>query len=99
MQENQVHIWAVGGCGGEIGSAFEGEVAKGLHSMTYVDTSRANLRDSTLGDDHIYIFKDAAGRELDGSGKKRDENAELIRKSQVLSISIRQVNLISWSLV
>ncbi len=78
MQENQVNIWAVGGCGGEIGSAFEGEVAKGLHSMTYVDTSRANLRDSALDDDHIYIFKDAAGRELDGSGKKRDENAELI---------------------
>lgn len=79
MQDNQVHLWALGGCGSEIASFFESSLNAGLR-LTYVDTSRSNIRDTTLGDEDIFIFTDASGKELDGSGKLRKENAKLIQE-------------------
>lgn len=77
--EKPIRIYALGGAGSNIAHFFEQDLDKGIHSMTYVDTSRANLKKFNIPNEEIYIFKNEHGQELDGAGKKRDEHAPLIQ--------------------
>jgi hypothetical protein len=75
-------LFACGGAGINIGSAFEnfrGHVEPGMASIStvYLDTSRSNLKPN-LAEDHIYILENANS---DGSGKERRQNSGPIMKS------------------
>ncbi len=78
---NTVKIYAAGGFGFNICNEltqFENKKNDGCAeiSICYVDTSRSNLIGKTFKEENLYIFDG-----IDGSGKKRDQNYELLAES------------------
>lgn len=49
-----------------------------LHPV-FLDTSRSNLQAHSIASAHVELVRAADGSEIDGSGKKRDENFPLIK--------------------
>ncbi len=89
----EVTLYACGGAGINVAKAFEqyrktgdnpqhNDEAFARINPVYIDTSRTNLNDGVANTDSIYIVKSSdpvSGQsELDGSGKKRSINAEVI---------------------
>lgn len=78
MEIGNIVIYACGGCGINISSWFEQYRSKapniGFASINpvYIDTSKSNIT-KTLNTDHTYTIEG-----LDGSGKVRRENAQII---------------------
>lgn len=76
---NRISLYAAGGTGANILLGLEDFEASipwlADRNICYVDTSDANLRKSALPSDSMYRFPGT-----DGSGKKRAENYELIRR-------------------
>ena len=78
---NTIKIYAAGGFGFNICNElaqFENKRNDGCAeiSICYVDTSRSNLIGKTFKEENLYIFDG-----IDGSGKKRDQNYELLAES------------------
>ena len=78
---NSVKIFAAGGFGINIASEltrFENKKNDGCAdiSLCFIDTSRSNLIGKQVNQDNLYIFEN-----VDGSGKKRDQNYELLNES------------------
>lgn len=76
-----VNIYACGGGGINVTAELEshrGATTPGFAQFNsyYIDTSRSNLSYKSIQPDCIYLFES-----VDGSGKKRRENAELISKN------------------
>jgi len=89
----EVTLYACGGAGINVAKTFEkyrregnspehNDEAFARINPVYIDTSRTNLSDGVADDKHIYIVKSTdpiTGQvELDGSGKKRSINADVI---------------------
>lgn len=75
--KGQVRLYAAGGCGTNIGAQLEEfrnkpEIAFASMDIVYVDTSKSNLR-SEIDPKNCYMLDG-----LDGSGKVRSENHEVI---------------------
>ena len=76
MSKTKMHIYGCGGAGINITRHTESRWDKedinveriAEYDKTYIDTSRSNIKDGMKADD-IYVIPN-----LDGSGKKRDEN-------------------------
>jgi hypothetical protein len=76
-----VNVYAAGGGGVNIVADMEGlrnQTDIGFASMLpcYIDTSRSNLHNKKLPEEAIYLFSD-----IDGSGKVRSANYEVISKN------------------
>lgn len=79
-KKGKVRIFACGGCGTNIANAFEefrgkSETGFGDLDVIYIDTSRSNLLNKKVDDNHCFLIEG-----LDGSGKIRSENYEEISK-------------------
>lgn len=77
-----INVYAVGGTGGNIASKIadlhdEKNVGFAELKTYFVDTSRSNLNKS-IPDNRVYIYKDQNGRLLDGNGKLRNSNYDII---------------------
>ena len=78
---NTIKIYAAGGFGFNICNElaqFENKRNDGCAeiSICYVDTSRSNLIGKTFKEENLYIFDN-----IDGSGKKRDQNYDVMSES------------------
>lgn len=78
-----ITVMACGGTGGNIASKFaefHDEHFDGFADLKtfFVDTSRSNMLKSTIPDDRIFMFKDKDGKPLDGNGKVRSSNYDVI---------------------
>lgn len=79
IDKNTIRIYGCGGCGSNIVRLLEN-----LHQIEgfakseicYIDTSRSNMRDNSIDASKVYIFEG-----VDGSGKVRAENHEVISKN------------------
>lgn len=77
-QKNKLRIWGCGGAGINIANNFDGmtPMENGAeYSVTYVDTSRSNLNAKGITGNCMVIDN------VDGSGKVRRENADVIGQS------------------
>ncbi len=77
QQKARIRIYSCGGAGMNIGQRFEArrnhdEIGFAGVDVTYIDTSRSNLR-SSIDPVHVYLLQG-----MDGSGKIRSENHEQI---------------------
>jgi cell division GTPase FtsZ len=98
---SKVNVYAIGGCGISIVSQLENEDMysgqNGVHAPTtfyYIDTSYSNLKKMNI-DDRIHVIDD-----LDGSGKKRDENYKIISehiKSILMKFPPADLNIVVHS--
>ncbi len=82
MADGKIRIYGAGGCGTNIAYQLvdsRDDEAIASFKLTFIDTSRSNLRES-ISLDNTYILED-----LDGSGKVRKEN------SVVIDGNIRQI--------
>lgn len=71
MKETKVMIYGAGGCGINIVHSKDWNVKDDNAAEThtsFIDTSKSNIKE-TMGKEQVYILPN-----LDGSGKKRDEN-------------------------
>ena len=78
---NTIKIYACGGAAANVVSGlsqFENKKNDGCAeiSLCYVDTSRSNFIGKQINQESVYIFEG-----VDGSGKKRDQNYELLSES------------------
>lgn len=78
--KGKVRLYAAGGCGVNIGVHLEefrnrNETAFAALDIVYVDTSRSNMRGSSIDQKDCYLLDG-----LDGSGKVRSENHEEISR-------------------
>ncbi len=75
---NNVSIFACGGCGINIVGTLPDSTsdAKAIATCYAIDTSKSNLHDSKFSSDNLYLFEG-----IDGSGKVRSENHEVIAKN------------------
>ena len=76
LNRNTVRIYACGGCGVNIGSRLEkyrnaSDPTLAAIDVSYIDTSRSNLKHLQVADDSTYLFP-----VIDGSGGIRKENAK-----------------------
>lgn len=76
LNRNTVRIYACGGCGVNIGSRLEQyrnatDPTLAQLNVTYIDTSRSNLKHLEVADNNTYLFP-----VIDGSGGIRKENAK-----------------------
>lgn len=79
INKKEVRIYACGGAGINIASKIEAHGKVELFapcSICYIDTSHSNLIGRNVDDNNSYLFNG-----LDGSGKVRAENAEIISKN------------------
>lgn len=88
LDHKKITILACGGTGCNISSKFvsyHGEKNDGFAELNtfFVDTSRSNLK-KEIGDDKIFLFKDHAGKLLDGNGKKRNDNYNIISETSTI---------------
>lgn len=79
LNRGQIRVYACGGCGSNIGSKLErfrgeSDPTLGELDITYIDTSRSNLKHLKVDEERTYLFE---GR--DGSGGIRRENANEIQ--------------------
>lgn len=93
-----VNIYAVGGTGINIGSAFLPYVGKAVDPVRglaevrtfFIDTSKSNLVGKDIPDNFIYIFDDE-GKLLDGNGKERkSKNYDVIKDSSKMNSILHQ---------
>ena len=86
-QKGKIRIYACGGTGTNIGLLLE-KYRNGNYpgfsnlDITYIDTSKSNGR-THIDDIHFYKIGEKSGKELDGSGKLRSENSDLIDESSL----------------
>lgn len=78
---NTLSLYACGGCGVNVVTAFTKFAGKFEHGFAqinpfFLDTSRSNLRNLDVPEDHVYVIDN-----VDGSGKKRDANYRVISES------------------
>lgn len=78
LQPNNVSIYAAGGAGLNIVAGLSALNASGAAAATAygIDTSKSNLRESKFSSDNLFLFEG-----VDGSGKVRAENHQLIAKT------------------
>ena len=74
-EKNTVNIFSVGGCGINVLKKLELTDEMANVKRCFVDTSMSNLRNVTVGEDEVFLFEG-----VDGSGKVRAENHEIIGK-------------------
>ena len=74
-EKNTVSILAVGGCGINLLKKLETTDEMANITRCFIDTSMSNLRNAKVDESEIFIFDG-----LDGSGKARTENHEVIGK-------------------
>jgi len=79
-KSNKVSIYACGGGGINIVSSLPSTTDASLAEATCyaIDTSKSNLRESKFSADNLYLFDG-----VDGSGKVRAENHEIIGKNML----------------
>ena len=78
MSKNKVSIYGVGGLGINILKALPEELSIGYAEIVpyYIDTSDSNMRNAKTTPENTYLFTG-----IDGSGKARSENHEVIAKN------------------
>lgn len=78
MSKNIVTVYSCGGCGANILKKMPTVSGEGMAKMVpyYIDTSLSNLRSAQVPAESVFLFEG-----LDGSGKVRAENHEVIAKS------------------
>ncbi len=78
MSKNKVSIYGLGGFGINILKAIPAELSVGYAEVSpyFIDTSPSNLRNANTTPENTYLFEG-----IDGSGKVRSENHEVIAKN------------------
>lgn len=75
-----IKIYACGGTGINLGyglAQYDDDPSLAQVSLTYIDTSRSDVRNKSINEDNFYHIKGAD----DGSGKRRDTNYEAIKRA------------------
>lgn len=80
MTNRNVTIYACGGAATNVVSKLSGDSGKGMaeYKSYFIDTSNSNMRKANINAEDVYLYEG-----LDGSGKVRAENHEVISKNML----------------
>ncbi len=98
-----VRIFACGGTGTNIAnklSKYQGQTNPGLAeiSVCFIDTSRSNLSPS-IGDDQVFIYTDRKGDMLDGNGKVRNANIDVLSDQTIINEILHRFKPADYNIV